>query len=285
MIPSLGVISGATPTKVFSFLLFLVALVIACAGSSPGAISTTDPFSLRQTPLEMLKHSIQTMESVESYRARLDVIMEAVGETIPLSMEMEIEVGSNNWVHNTIVSSWPDGGQTIEQVIAQPHVYTKALDQDWFRIDLEDLAERFGRSQPLFADPAEFANSFFPGDNIPWELYTVNSKGLEKIDGVQTEQLSIQLDFQELWDRLDSSTKGQFSQFLSAGDLGIPDILEEIELKKLEFWTDGQGYNRRLFIDILVGDLMSITLDMRLFDFNQDISIKLPEDYSDVPLP
>ena len=147
------------------------------------------------------------------------------------------------------------------------------------------MAERSGQSEQLLSDPTGFANSFSPADNIPWELYTVSSKGLENIDGVQTEQLSIQLDFQELWSRLDSGTKGQFSQSLGVGDLGVQNILEDIELKQLEFWTDSQGYNRRLFIYMLVGDLTSMTVDMRMFDFNQDISIKLPTDYSEITLP
>lgn len=213
----------------------------------------------------------------------MDVITEDLREAVPLSIEME--VGSDDRVHNTIVVDGPDGAQRIEQVIAERYVYTKVPDEGWFRIDLKELAERSGQSEQLLSNPTEFANSFFPADNIPWDLYTVSSKGPEKIDGVHTEQLSIQLDFQELWGRIDSGTKGQFSQYLGVGDLGVQNILEQIEVKKLDFWIDSQGYNRRLFIYMLVGDLTSMTMDMRMFDFNQDISIKLPTDYSEITLP
>ena len=156
-----GVIMDATGTRVFPFLLLLaglVALVIACGGSSPAAVSTSEPLSLGQTPLELLKHSTASMRTVESFRAHADMEIETLGENIPISMEME--VSRNDRVHNILVIATPGGEQTIEMVIAEPHAYAKISGQGWIRMDLGALAALSGQSEQVFTDARGFFNSF-----------------------------------------------------------------------------------------------------------------------------
>ena len=60
--------------------------------------------------------------------------------------------------------------------------------------------------------------------------------------------------------------------------------VRQIEIKRLDFWVDGQGYNRKVAVEMLMGDTMSITMDMRMFDFNEEVVIDVPIDYSELPL-
>ena len=122
----------------------------------------------------------------------------------------------------------------------------------------------------------------FPAENIPWDLYKISSKGLETIDGAQTEHLSIQLDFEELWNQLDSETRDLFGQSFGVSGLEVPELVGQIEIKRLDFWIDAQGYNRRLVTEMLMGDTLSVTMDMRMSDFGEDIVIALPKEYTDV---
>ena len=158
----------AVRLRVYSLVLLVAGfavMVAACGGNSEGpALAAQSPL-LRQEPLGLLKHTTEFMRSVESFRAHADMEIEALGENLPISMEME--VSRNNRMRNIMVIDTPDGKQTIEQVIAQPHVYTKVLGGGWLRLDLAALAALSGQSEQVFSDPMGFANSFFPAESIP----------------------------------------------------------------------------------------------------------------------
>ena len=47
---------------------------------------------------------------------------------------------------------------------------------------------------------------------------------------------------------------------------------------------DDEGYTRRTTIDMNFGDVMSMVIDMRVFDINEEIVIQLPRNYSEAPL-
>ena len=275
---------GGARLRVYPLALFVAvfaALVVACGGSSEDPKLAANPPLSGQTPLEMLKRSTESMRALESFRADAEMEIEALGQEISVSMEME--VSHNNRVHNVMLLATPDGKQAMEQILAQPYAYTKLRGEDWFRIDLGSLVELSGGSDQVFSDPRGFANSFFPAENIPWELYDVSSKGRDSIDGVQAEHLSIQFDFQELWGQLDSATRGQFGQSFGVGGVDVEQLVRRIEMKRLDFWVDGQGYNRKVAIEMLMGDTMSVTMDMRMFDFNKEVVIDVPTEYTELP--
>ena len=159
------------------------------------------------------------------------------------------------------------------------------MGEGWFRMDLEAAAQAAGVSAEMLADPRmSLFKSFFSAEDLPWELYRVDSAGREKIDGAQTEHLNIQVDFKELWGSLDSREKDQFAQAFAVPGLEIGEIFEETEVRGMEVWIDDRGFQRRATVDMLLGDFMSMKMDMRMFDFDQDIRIELPKDYSVLPL-
>ena len=233
-----------------------------------------------QAALELFKGSYQVMDTVGSFRSHMDIDGSVEGEDVTISMDFVLS--QQDMMHSTLVVDTPDGKQSIESVIARPYVYIKIPGEGWLRMDLEALAGLSGQSEQGFSDPRGFSNSFFPTENIPWELYKVSSMGRDRIDGVPVEHLSIQFDFQEVWSQLDSEPRGLFGQSFGVGGLDVQEFVQQIEIKPLEFWVDAQGYNRRFAMDMLMGDDMSLTIDMWMFDFNKDVVIDVPQDYTDV---
>ncbi len=65
--------------------------------------------------------------------------------------------------------------------------------------------------------------------------------------------------------------------------LDMGDIFEETELKGMELWIDDRGFQRRLAMEMFMGDFGTVTMDMRMFDFNQDIRIEPPKDFTELP--
>ncbi|MCI0787841.1 MAG: hypothetical protein J4O09_16160, partial [Chloroflexi bacterium] len=59
----------------------------------------------------------------------------------------------------------------------------------------------------------------------------------------------------------------------------------ELELKRLEVWIDGEGYNRRTVMEMALGEDSTMAMDIRMSDFNQEITIDLPQKYQVFGLP
>ena len=59
----------------------------------------------------------------------------------------------------------------------------------------------------------------------------------------------------------------------------------ELELKRLEVWIDGEGYNRRTVIEMALGNENTMAMDIRMSDFNQEITIELPQNVQEFGLP
>ena len=276
-----------------AIIFFSIALVLGCGGSSATATAppvssannapASSSFGVDETPLDLLKRSTAVMETVNSFRAHVEMNMEVEGESVPTSTDME--VSRNKWMRFTTDLVTPDGEQTVEIIIADPDIYMRRSGADWFHTDLKDLAGLAGRSEQLLSDPLGLHKSLFPADDTPWELYTVSSKGREKVDGVETEHLDIQLSFQELWEQLDPETKEVFSQSFGLSGVDVGELLQQIELdfNKIDYWIDGEGYTRRTALEIMVGDIVSMNVDMRMFDINQDVKFDLPKDFSELP--
>ncbi len=56
-------------------------------------------------------------------------------------------------------------------------------------------------------------------------------------------------------------------------------------MKRLEVWIDGEGYNRRTVIEMALGNESTMAMDIRMSDFNQEITIELPQNYQEFGLP
>ena len=148
-------------------------------------------------------------------------------------------------------------------------------------MDAGALAAVTGQPLEALNDPTGFYNNLFPGEDVPWQLYEIESLGTEVVDGVETEHLGIQMDFAEILDRMDKETKEQISQTMALGGLSGVGALKQVDVTKLEVWIDDSGYNRRTIMEMTLGADAAMALDMRMFDFDQTISIELPENVSE----
>ena len=282
-----GAITGAPLLKLLRFLPFLVvlsALIIGCGGSSPD-ISKPVPFPPAETSLELLKRSTGVMDTLGSFRAQMN--MDGIVSGAELSVSMDIEIGDNEWAHTDMSIDTSDGRVRVEQVLTQHHAYTSFPSEDigWMRIDLEALAESESLPTQLLTDPTGFSSSIFPAEDIPWELYSIESAGREPINGVETEHLRISVDFQELWATLNPQQQQQLGLLFNPATLGLDpeELPEQIEYKELEMWIDGSGYIRRFEMNFAVGDAVSLSMDMTIFDIGESIDVDEPDDYIELP--
>ena len=288
MMSSAVVMTRPTATRLFSFLLspaVLVALAIACGGSSQSpTVAIRSPLS-EQMALDLLKRSYEVMETVETFRAKLDMDGTIMGEDLSISMDMEL--GDKEWMHSNTFIDTPEGGLQMEQVLTERHAYVRISSENigWIRMELEALASSEGLPSEFFTDPGSFGNSIFPSENIPWEVYAVESVGPERHGGVQTEHLKLDLDFQELWAQLDSQQREQMGLMFGAEDLGLgrDEFLQQIQYDGIDLWIDDRGYQRRMAMTLSVGDVMSLKLNMEMFDFGESFAIDEPDDYIELP--
>ena len=60
--------------------------------------------------------------------------------------------------------------------------------------------------------------------------------------------------------------------------------MDSLGINEIEVWIDADGYNRRTVMTIALNENSAINFDMRMFGFNDDISVDLPASYTDIPL-
>ena len=249
---------------VFGFFVILATASAACGSSQP------------QSPLEVLQRSHDRSKDIESFRAHIELdIMTPDG---PVLMASDMEACRNGRVRTVISIDAFGDKESFETIVAEPYVYVELPDEGWTQVSAATIAASIGQSLEAVSDPTAFYSSLFPIQDVPWELYAVESLGREEVDGVQTEHLSIQFDFQKIWQHLDEEQRQQFLQASPGSDEAIEYVVETTEVERVEVWIDDKGYTRRAIVEELAGG-MSIKLDMRMFDINRDITIKLPEDF------
>ena len=255
--------------------VILLATAIAACASGP------------QTPLEVLQRSHERSNDIESFRAQMD--LEITGPDELVLVVSEIETGRDGRIQTVINIDAFGDKQSFEMIVAEPYVYMKLSDAGWTQMSTATIAASTGQSLESFSDPTAFYGSLFPAQDVPWELYLVESLGLEEVDGVQTEHLSIQFDFQEIWQHLDEEQKQQFLQASPDPDITIDAVVEALEVRGVEVWIDDKGYPRRTVMEFSfsgevfssIGGELSTRIDMRMFDINDEITIRLPEGYED----
>ena len=285
--------------RLIPLLAVVFVLLAACGGSSRTTVPTwvptstapatgipplaSTPVAFDLSPLELLKQSTEVMAAIKSFRSHTEIDGTVLGERVNISMDMELD--GNNGMHSAMSVNGPDGIVTIEQIIKSPNLFINisGVGDGWMRMGIEEAAREAGVSVEVLTEPTEFALSLFPGDRVPWDLYTVRSAGYEVMDGIRTQRLTISVDFQELWERLDDEARRQLAQGM--GPLGnslIEDGMGSAEYKDIEIWIDDQGRMRRTVMSLLIGEEMQISTDMRLTDIDSSIIIEEPSDYQDL---
>ena len=274
----------------FGPLVLLITVSAACASAStptptPTPTPTHTPTPL--TPLEILQQSHERSKNIKSFRSHLDLEISVLDERVVMIVDMEM--GKDGRMRNVMDIDTPDGKQSIEMIVAGPYVYLKDPDAGWTQVSAEAIARSAGQSLDAVSDPTAFYSNVFPAQDVPWDLYAVKSLGREELDGIQTEHLNIQAEFQEIWQHLDDDQKRQFLQAIPDPEVAMEEVIEGIRVKGVEVWIDDRGYSRRTIMEIIfsgegitsLDGEMSMKMDMRIFDINEEITIKLPEGYED----
>ena len=198
------------------------------ATPTPAPTFTPTPAPVTWSALDLMKLSFDRMQDMSSFRAEVAVETEVLGQSVSLVTEMERADGGEVYMRVELES--PDGEQVTEMVLARPHVYMKLPNMGWLRIAIEELADVSGLSEEAF-DLDAFA-SIFPAEDVPWDLYEVESLGRERVDGVQTERLKIRFDFKEVLGRLDEATRERLFESTLSGV--TEDVLGQVEFGAME---------------------------------------------------
>ena len=156
-------------------------------------------------------------------------------------MAVDMETGEDGRVRSVLEVEEAGNKQSVEMIIAAPYVYVNVPDAGWTQMSLRALAESGGQSLDVLSDPTAFYSSLFPAQGVPWELYTVESLGLEQLDSVQAEHLSIEFDFQEIWGHLDEEQKRQLLQVSPGPDVSFEYLIGAIQVDGVEVWIDARG--------------------------------------------
>ena len=217
------------------------------------------------------------MEGVKSFRATMIMEGLAVGQPVTVTTEVAQEkVG----LRRSVMTVETFGGrQEVEVIMAEPYAYLNLPDQGWLRVSGEDnrLAQALQIGTTGFFDT-------FPAGLVPWELYTVRSLGREEVDGVETEHFSIEVDFREVLRRAGEGVWQRIVQKLAPPGLSrrttdLEGLASEMEVRRVEVWIDGQGYHRRMVMEVVIGDVMDVEMTVRGYDLNQQVRVEPPADF------
>ena len=267
--------------------LGLVVVATACEGSdSPQAASTEPAAATTATAtglsegVKVLKWSSERMALVTSFQSSMTMEVANQGQSSLLSMEMQAsDDGRTRTVMNISILGQE---QTVESIVDGSHVYTKIPLVGWLRINADALDLLGGPTRDALG--LDFFNSLLPAGDVPWDLYTVVSLGRDQVDGVDTEHLSVEIDFQEVWEHLDDGRQNQLLLGLAPppDTLDVSELLGEAQISDLEIWIDNDGYSRKQTLTFNLGNAVSANVNMRMFGFGEDVVITLPAQYQDL---
>ena len=86
-----------------------------------------------------------------------------------------------------------------------------------------------------------------------------------------------------MWEQLAEESGDLFgSMFTEEMMAPVREMGEKMEFG-LELWVDNRGYARRTDMHMLLGEVAAVDMIMRLYDIDEDIVVKLPRDYTEVP--
>ena len=264
-----------------SSVLALVLATVACGGSDSSE-SDVAKTGTNEIPgaVALLKWSSQRMNEVTSFRANMTMEVDAQGQASAISMVME--TSRDGRMRTTMDFSILGETQTVESIVDGSHFYAKVPIMGWVRMDATMLDAFGGPTRDALS--LDFFSNLLPAGEVPWELYTVRDLGREQVDGIDTQHLSVQLDFQEVWEHLDDGRRDQLLLGMAPppGTLDVSKLVDKTRIRDVEIWIDDQGYSRRQRLVFDLGEVASATIDMRMSAFDEDLSIRLPAQYQDL---
>ncbi|MFP3901844.1 MAG: hypothetical protein ACLFXM_13395, partial [Acidimicrobiia bacterium] len=170
----------------------------------------------------------------------------------------------------------------------------------WGRIDLAALGDSYGMadlqsamSGAQFGDPTVYLDLVAGADQV-------RELGDDEIRGVEVRGVAADVSVEEMLDQQGIDPEDYVSQFAGPGLPGAGETLDELFTGTLpiEVWVDGDGYVRRLSIDMDLTEAlssldlpsappldfeMSFGTSIDFFDYgDESISVEPPEDWVDV---
>ena len=283
--------AGINPMPLLFLPLMTVILafvIAACGSSSSGPSASFQPTIPDQDALDLLKGSAEVGNTMKSGRVHADMNSKTLGENVAISID--IDLARNGWIKSIIETKSRGIQGTIEQVIVSPDIYMKAdRTGGWVRLNIQELAAQAGVSVESFksiSEPRQYARNIFLSDDIPWDLYTVRSLGTQKIDGVKTEHLGVEVDFAEVWNRLTPEEKQELTPFAgqiqSLAGSDLEEASQSIQYKDVEVWIDDRGLAVQTSITMSMTINMvdvELNIDTWIKDYNEDIEVKAPDEY------
>ena len=262
-----------TGPAILALLMAFMVLTLACEEaqgfSAAGAV-------VASPEAELLQRSLELTDELQSFRAHVDMDMKVQGRELPMSFDML--KATNGRIHLVMDMEALASGMRMEMILADEGMFTNLPSVGWLRMDASTMSGLLGQTAGM-DDPMGLFNNLFPSGDLPPDLYSVQSLGIGKVDGVTTQHLLILMDFDKIWGEMGKSSKGPFSQLMSLsgqsgqGDLGVNEI---------EVWIDQEGYNRRTVMKIALSENSSVDFDMRMSGFGDDINIDIPANYAEV---
>ncbi len=231
---------------------------------------------------QLLQRSLELTGELQSFRAHVEMLMMMDGKRLPLSIDMTKAASGRMRLVMDMDSLAP--GMRMEMVIADDEMFANLPGVGWVRMDASAMSGILGQAGPGIEDPMGLFDGLFPDGALPASLYNVQSLGKEEVDGVPTEHLVILMDFGRIVKEMSKSSMGQLSQLMSLSGGSGNGGLDSMGINEIEVWIDEDGYNRRTVMTIALNANSSVIFDMRMFGFNDDISVDLPASYTDIPL-
>ena len=266
---------------VMALLMALMILTLACeeaqalsAAGGGGGIASPEA--------QLLQRSLELADELKSFRAHVDMEMMMQGQKLPFSFDMS--KAANGRTRLVMDMEALASGMRMEMIIADEEMFANLPGAGWVRMDASAMSDMLGQAGSGMDDPMGLFSNLFPSGALRADLYRVQSLGKDEVDGVPTEHLLILVDFGRIMEEMEKNSMGQLSQLMSLSGQPGNGGVDSLGINEIEVWIDEDGYNRRTVMKIALDDTSSLDFDMRMFAFNDDISIDLPASYSELGL-
>ena len=274
---------------IIALLMALMILTLACeeaqalsASGGAAGVRGGGGGGIASPEAQLLQRSLELTGELQSFRAHVEMLMITQGQRLPLSFD--ITKAASGRMRLVMEMDTLAGGMRMEMVIADDEMFANLPGVGWVRMDASAMTGILGQAGPGIEDPMGLFNGLFPNGALPTDLYNVQSLGKDEVDGVPTEHLVILMDFGRIVKEMDKRSMGQLSQLMSFSGRPGNGRLDSLGINEIEVWIDEDGYNRRTVMTIALNANSSVIFDMRMFGFNDDISVDLPASYTDIPL-
>lgn len=177
--------------------------------------------------------------------------------------------------------SLPEGAGIMEMIVDGGTTYVKSPlysmmgggDEEWMRIDTEELTDTSSLGGGQAVDPAEFLRFLEAAGG------EIEEVGTEEVRGVETTHLRTTLDLRKMLEEASDEERAELEEDLEGLGAGAGAFTS----LPTEAWVDEDGYVRRFTMTFdfsHVADEMdgvSMVFTVELFDFNEPVDIEIPD--------